>query len=386
MNRLRRPLDEEQRATFTELFFDLVFVLVITQLSTLLVQDVSVSGTLKTLFLLLVAWWAWLYTIWMTNWFDPDAGPVRAVLLAGMLASMIGAIALPEAFGDRALLLVAGYVGIQSVRNAFMVLAIDRDDPLQAPIVRIFVWNAWVGLIWLAGALLHGDARVAVWLVALALDYGGPFAGHWTPRLGRSRPTDWQLEPSHFMERIKLFMIIALGESIVAAGATASTLELTTPRVAALVVAFGVTTAFWWLYFDWHADRALERLQVAGAERGRLGRDLSYLHIPFVAGIVVAAVASELVIAHPGDELHDGERLTLAAGPLLYLVGSIGFKLRVLDKLSRTRLTASLLILAVVLATHLPRLATWTIVLAILAGVAVVEVSERELEPHADVL
>jgi low temperature requirement protein LtrA len=386
MNGLRRPLDQEQRATFTELFFDLVFVLVVTQLSSVLLDDVSVSGTAKTLFLLLVGWWAWLYTTWMTNWFDADAGPVRAVLFVGMLASMLGAIALPDAFGDRALLLVAGYVGMQSFRNGFMVLAVEENDPLRVPIIRIFVWNAWVGLIWLAGALLDGDARVSVWLVALVFDYAGPFAGHWTPGIGRSRPTDWQLEPSHFMERIKLFMLIALGESIVAAGAAASDLRLTTARVVALVVAFGITAALWWLYFDWHADRALEQLQVAGDERGRLGRDLSYLHIPMIAGIIVAAVANELVIVHPGDELHGGELLTLAGGPLLYLLGSIAFKVRVLGRLSRTRLAASAVILVAVLATNLPSLASWTIVFAVLTGLAVVEAAERELQPHPDPL
>ena len=145
-------------------------MLVITQLSSLLFNHLTFTGAAETLFLLLVAWWAWLYTTWATNWFDPDRGPVRAVLVGGMLASMLGAAAIPDAFGERALLLVVGYVGIQSVRNAFMVLATDRDDPLHMPFVRIFAWNLWVGAIWFTGALAGHEARTAFWIAALVCD------------------------------------------------------------------------------------------------------------------------------------------------------------------------------------------------------------------------
>src|SRR5687767_5846008 len=151
-NLRRRPGDEDEewRASSAELFFDLVFVLVVTQLSALLVDDLTISGATETLFLLLVAWWAWINTTWATNWFDPDRGPVRAVIVLLMLASMLGAAAIPDAFGERALLLVVGYVSIQTLRNAFMVLATDRRDPLHLPLVRIFSWSLWVGAIWLA--------------------------------------------------------------------------------------------------------------------------------------------------------------------------------------------------------------------------------------------
>ena len=141
----RHPAEDDSpaRASFVELFFDLVFVLAVTQLSSVLIDDLTVPGAAETLFLLLTAWWAWIYTTWMTNWFDGETRPVRAILLVGMLASLCGAIAIPEAFGDRAGLFVVGYVGIQLVRNAFMVLATQRGDPLHTPLVRIFVWSAW---------------------------------------------------------------------------------------------------------------------------------------------------------------------------------------------------------------------------------------------------
>jgi low temperature requirement protein LtrA len=380
MRRVRRQTgeDEEARASTVELFFDLVFVFFITRLSDLLLHDLTVAGAAKTVFLFLVAWWAWIYTTWGTNWFDPTTGPVRAVLLVGMLASMLGAIAIPDAFGDRAWLLVVGYVSIQTLRNAFMVAATDREDPLHLPFVRILVWTAWVGLIWLAGLLVGEASRVPVWAVALGFDYLGPLVGHWTPFLGRSQPQAWELEPSHFVERIMLFLIIALGETIVAGGFAASELPVTAARVLALAVSFGITTALWWLYFEFHAERTLHELRAAASERGRLGRDLSYLHIPLALGIIVAAVGTELVISHPGERLSLRELIAIAAGPVLYLLGSVAFKLRVFGELWERRAAACVALAGTVaLASRLPALAIWALVLVLLTALAVVEAADR---------
>jgi low temperature requirement protein LtrA len=377
---LRRHPDSDDspaRASFVELFFDLVFVLAVTQLSSVLIEDLTVGGAAETLFLLLTAWWAWIYTTWMTNWFDPETRPVRAILLVGMFASLCGAIAIPEAFEDRAGLFVVGYVGIQLVRNAFMVLATQRSDPRRAPLVRIFVWSAWVSVIWLAGAVVEGDARIAVWIVALVLDYAGPLAGHWAPGLGRSVPADWDLVPSHFSERIGLFVIIALGETIVASGVTAGDLEMNATRIAAVVVSFGIAVAFWWLYFDYHAEGAARELESREAERGRLGRVLSYVHVPIVAGIIVAAVAAELVIAYPSEELHGSDLLPLAAGPGLYLVGSLVFKASVLHAQWRQRLIAVVAVFGVTLSgAFVPALAAWSLVLVVLVALALYETVE----------
>ena len=145
------------------MFFDLVFVLVVTQLSALLLDDVSLDGAARMMFLLLVAWWAWVYTTWTTNWFDPDTLEMRTVLLVGMIAGMLGAIAIPDAFGDRAWLLVIGYVGLQVIRNTFAVLATDAADSLYRPLVRFLRWNLVVAVFWALGALLDGQARIAVW-------------------------------------------------------------------------------------------------------------------------------------------------------------------------------------------------------------------------------
>ena len=384
----RHPAEDDSPAgaSFAELFFDLVFVLAVTQLSSVLVDDLTLTGAAETLFLMLAAWWAWIYTTWMTNWFDPETRPVRAILLVGMLASLCGAIAIPHAFDDRAGLFVIGYVGIQVVRNAFMVLATRRSDPLHEPLVRIFVWSAWVSMIWLAGALVEGETRIVLWIVALVLDYAGPLAGHWTPRLGRSVPTDWELVPSHFADRVQLFVIIALGETVVAGGVTASELEITAMRLAAVVVSFGITLAFWWLYFDYHAKRVAQVLLARESDRGRLGRVLSYLHVPMVAGIIVSAVAAELVIAHPGERLHDNELLLLAAGPALFLIGSLFFKASVLHAQWRQRLVAAVAVLVVTMSgVFAPALVTWSLVLIVLVGVALYETAWLKDRVSADV-
>jgi low temperature requirement protein LtrA len=384
----RHPSEDDSpaRASFVELFFDLVFVLAVTQLSAVLIDDLTVAGAAETLFLLLAAWWAWIYTTWMTNWFDPETRPVRAILLVGMLASLCGAIAIPDAFADRAGLFVAGYVGIQLFRDAFMVVATGRNDPLHMPLVRIFVWTVWVSMIWLAGALVEGDARIAVWIVALVLDYAGPLAGHWAPGLGRSVPADWELLPSHFSERVQLFVIIALGETIVAAGVTAGHLEMNATRIAAVVVSFGVSVAFWWLYFDHHAEFAARELQSREAERGRLGRALSYLHVPIVAGIIVGAVAAELVIAHPGDALQGNELLPLAAGPGLFLVGSLILKTTILHARWRQRVLAVVAVFGVTVSgAFLPALAAWSLVLVVLVALAVYETVELKRTARAAV-
>jgi low temperature requirement protein LtrA len=381
---IRRPPDHEARATSIELFFDLVFVFVVTQLSGRLADDLTLGGAAKTGLLVLAAWWAWVYTTWVTNWFDASTLVVRGILLVGMFAGMVGAISIPDAFGDRAWLLVAGYVGIQVVRNLFVVVVTHRDDPLYRPAQRILGWSCAVMPLWIAGALVDESARVVLWSIALALDYAGPLVGHALPGLGRSHPRDWHLEPSHFVERLELFLIIALGESIVEAGATASSQSPTLLRLTAVLVAMLMTAALWWLYFDTHAGRTFERLRGAADERGRLGRDLSYLYVLLVAGIIVAAVGNELVIAHPSDRLGGAELVALGVGPVLYLLGSVLLKIRVLGVPWQRRFFAAVLVAAAVaVGSSLPGLALWAVVLGILGGLATVEAIETRQEAAA---
>jgi low temperature requirement protein LtrA len=355
-----------------------VFVFAVTQLSHLLGSHLTLTGAAQTALLLLVVWWAWVYTTWMTNWFDPDSPVVRCLLIAVMLASLAMAIAIPHAFGDRALMFALGYGFLQVVRNAFVVWATDRQSQLHGAFIRILLWSIVVALLWIAGALLDDGARNAVWALALVIDYAGPAAGYWVPAVGRSPAGEWEIEGSHFAERFQLFIIIALGESIVVTGATASSLVLDFANGTALMVAFATSATLWWLYFDevgWRAQRTLSR----AGDSGRLARDAyTYLHIPIVAGIIVVAVADEVVIAHPGASPSGVELAVILGGPVLYLVGHTLFRLRMIHSVSGKRVVAAIAIFALApLGGTLSSLALAACVLAILAVLAAAETRNR---------
>jgi len=374
MARFLRSSDVEQRATNLELFFDLVFVFAVTQLSHSLVEHLDWKGGVETLFLLLVIWWAWIYTTWMTNWFDPDSPVVRSVLIAVMLASLLMAIAIPQAFDGRAVLFASSYVALQVVRNLFAVVGSPPGTPLRASMTGILGWSLAVAPLWIGGAFLDGGARWAVWLIALAVDYGGPYSGYWLPGLGRTTTADWRVDASHFAERFQLFVIIALGESIVVTGATASGFELDLAHGTAIAVAFLSSAALWWLYFDYVAVIAQRRLE-GSDDSGRLARDAyTYLHIPIIAGIIVTAVGDELVIAHPTEGLSGAELATVAGGPALYLLGHVGFRLRMTGTPSIKRLVAAAgCIGAGLLGALVPALAAAALVLAVLVGLIATE-------------
>ncbi|MDX6548861.1 MAG: hypothetical protein QOG33_2411 [Gaiellales bacterium] len=371
---LRQRTEQEQRATNLELFFDLVFVFAVTQLSHLLGSHLTFAGAAQTALLLLVTWWAWVYTTWMTNWFDPDATPVRCLLIAVMLASLAMAIAIPHAFGDRALMFALGYGSLQVVRNAFVVWATDRSSLLHWAFVRILTWSIAVAMLWLLGALLDGGARSAVWTIALVIDYAGPAAGYWVPVLGRSQTGEWEIEGAHFAERFQLFIIIALGESIVVTGATASGLQIDAARAAAIAVSFVTSAALWWLYFDYVATIAQRRLATS-QESGALARDAyTYIHTLMVAGIIVAAVGDAVLIRHPGAHATGAQLATLAGGPALYLAGHVAFRLQMAHSLSPKRVAATIaLLLAGVLGLVMPTLACASLILAILIALIVAE-------------
>jgi low temperature requirement protein LtrA len=371
---LRQHNGEEQRATNLELFLDLVFVFAITQLSHLLAAHLTATGAVETLFLLLVVWWGWSSTTWMTNFFDPDAIPVRLVLIAAMLASLLMAIAIPDAFGDRALLFAAGYAGLQGVRNAFALWATDPRWTQRRTFEGAALWSVVVGLLWIAGALMEDEVRFGLWTIALVIDYAGPFARYWVPGRGRASVDEWEVETAHFAERFQLFIIIALGESVVVTGATAADLDMNPSRLGAITVAFVGTAAMWWLYFSFVAAVAQVRLDTT-SHRGELARDgYTYLHAVMVAGIIVAAVGDEIVIAHPGAELTTAQLLAVGAGPAIYLLGHVAFRLRMTSTLSRKRLTgAAAVVAATATGLLLPALACAALILAAMIGVIVWE-------------
>jgi low temperature requirement protein LtrA len=350
MARFQRDRDagEEQRATTLELFYDLVFVFAITQVSHLLLDDLTWSGAGRALLVLLVVWWAWNYTTWVTNELDPDSIVVRMVLIGLMLATLLMAVAIPEAFGEHALLFVGSYVAIQVGRHAFLTFgSAERGTIERERAGRILIWFAAAGVLWIAGGVSDGSARTALWLAALALDYCAPLVLYWVPRRPRLASATWEVETAHFAERFQLFMIIALGESIVLTGAATAELDLGTARLAAFGIAFLGTAALWWLYFNYVARIAQRRLELA-SDRTRLARDAyTYLHAVLVAGVILAAVGNELVIAHPTDELPGREIAAVVGGPAIYLLGHAVFRLRMTGSVSWKRLGGALACVAV---------------------------------------
>jgi len=335
--------DQEQHASNLELFYDLVFVLAVTQVSHLLLPDLTWSGAAKSLLVLLVVWWAWNYTTWVTNMLDPDAIVVRLLVLALMFLSLVLAVAIPEAFGSRALLFAGAYVAIQVGRHAFLTFVVaGRGSPERRPAAHILTWFVASGVFWIGGALASGPTRIALWLVALGLDYLAPFVLYRIPGRPRLDPSAWEVETSHFAERFQLFVIIALGESIVITGATTAELPLDGVRMAAFGVAFLSTAAIWWLYFGYVAAIAQRRLERASTST-TLARDgFTYLHVVLVAGIIVAAVGDEIVIAHPTEQLSSAELVAVVAGPALYLLGHVLFRLRMAGSVSGKRLGGAL--------------------------------------------
>ena len=309
----------------------------ITQISHALVAHLTWAGAAEALFVLLVVWWAWIYTTWMTNFMDPEKVPVRVLLMLVMLASLLMSIAIPDAFGDRALLFAGSYVALQIVRNAFIAWSCPPASRIRLNFTVILIWSLVSGTLFIAGALMPAEARVPVWILALAIDYAGPAARYWVPGMPRAETGDWAIDAGHFSERFQLFVIIALGESIVITGATGADLEMDLARITAIAVAFIGSAALWWLYFNATARIAGRRL-AASDDPGRLARDAyTYAHIPIIAGIIVTAVGDELVIAHPGDTLHAPELAALVAGPVLYLFGHLLFRLRMAGSISRRR-------------------------------------------------
>jgi low temperature requirement protein LtrA len=375
-----------QPTTTVELFFDLVYVFAVTQLSHLILGDLSLGGVASAFFLLLVVWWAWIYTTWMVNWFDPASPAVRAVLTGVMLASLLMAAALPEALGEHGLLFAASYVALQVGRNVAATSLLSREHPLREVFERLVVWSALSGVLWLAGAALDGDQRLLLWIPALAVDLAAPVAGYWLPGRGRAATTDYDIEGGHFAERCQLYIIIALGESIVVTGATAAEAGLTPTAVLSLVVTFLETAALWWLYFGAAVEQSGEAMS-ASDDPGRLARDAyTYLHLPIVAGIIATAVGANLIIAEPGEPQHGVGLAMMLGGPALYLVGENLFQRRLTMKTNTKRLTvAGLLILLVPLAGQLAALLLGVIVTTLLAALALWELRAPSVDRHQDV-
>ena len=320
----RRDGETGPAVTNVELFFDLVYVFAVTQLSVYLRENLSGRGALEALVLFLAVWWAWNYTAWATNWIDPEHAAVRLLLLVLMLISLVMSAAIPGAFGGRGLSFAGAYVGLQVVRSACMVAAF-RGERMSRNYAQLLAWSCIAGGVWIGGAFAHGDARLAVWIAAVAIDVAAPLHGFALPLLGRTPMRDWTLAGGHLAERNQLVLLIALGESILAVGATFAGLAWDGARVAALVVGFAATVALWWIYFV-HRAEAASRLIAQSVDPARVGRAAyAYGHAVMVAGVIAVAVGIDLTIAEPHADAWPGAAAVVLGGPALYLLGNLLF-------------------------------------------------------------
>jgi low temperature requirement protein LtrA len=371
---LMRKRSGEQRVTNIELFFDLVYVFAITQLSHFLLAHATVRGALQAGLLLAMVWTVWAYTTWVTNWVDPEQMAVRLLLVALMLASMTMSISLPRGFGDLGLWVGGAYAVQQIGRSVFVVIAL-RGDPLQANFKRILAWCVVSSALAVGGGFAHGYGRDLLWVLAVGVDLAGGTVGFATPWLGRSRTSDWTIEGGHFAERCQAFVLIALGESIVIIGATLSAdKSATVASVTGFVVAFAGSVALWWLYFDQSAAAAAQRI-ARSDDPGRLGRSAYHIvHPVIVAGIIVAAAADEKVLSAPGATPSTASAWMILGGPALFLAGHAAFKFLVWRVVSWPRLAGiAVLALLALAAKAMPALALAICAAAVVTAVAVTD-------------
>jgi low temperature requirement protein LtrA len=357
--------------TNTELFFDLVYVFAITRLSSRLAEHLSGPGVLETVILLGAVWWAWNYTAWATNWIDPNRRVVQALLLVLMFASLVMAAAIPQAFGPRGLEFAAAYVGLQLLRSAFMVVAFGRGDRMRRNFAQLLAWSAIAGAAWIAGAFLPLPARLGLWIVAVLIEYLAPAHGFALPGAGRTPMSDWSLAGEHLSERMQAFVIIALGESVVAVGSSFSTAGHTAMAWGGFLIGFLANVSLFAIYFVRGGEQASEQIASAAdpAKAGRGG--YAYAHLVMVAGIIALAVAIEHTSTHPLGHLSAATAAVILASPAIYLAGNAWFHATVTGGLPSARLAGAgvlaLLIPVALVASPLVLLALATLVVLILA-------------------
>jgi low temperature requirement protein LtrA len=342
----RRDHADSGKVAFVELFFDLVFVFAVTQLSHSLIEHLSPHGLLEVGILMLAVWWVWIFTTWVTNWLDPQTQPVRLMLFVLMLAGLVLAISIPEAYGPRGLTFACAYVFMHLGRSLFMCWVLrGHAHGNYRNFLRISCWLAASAVFWITGGLVDEDLRISLWLVALAIEYAAPAAGFHTPGLGRSTTRDWDVSGAHMAERCGLFVIIALGESLLVTGATFADIEWSVAASVAFLATFTGSVAMWFVYFNLGAEHALERI-ARSDDPGRLARlAYSYMHIPIVAGIILVAASDEIVLAHPAGHATGLGGLAVIGGPFVFLLGNLLFKRVVFGEFPRSHV-AGLVLLA----------------------------------------
>ncbi|SIR27613.1 Low temperature requirement protein LtrA [Rhizobium sp. RU20A] len=325
---LRQDDRKSSKASFPELFFDLVFVFALIQLSETLAKDFSVSIAAEALLFILALWSVWIHTTWVTNLLNAEHESVRLLLFALMLCGILLAIALPEAFGEKGLLFAGAYAALQMTRSVFALVALRRAGSEQAgTFLRVTLWTAASAALWLAGGLADGQTRITLWAIALLIEYLAPVIRYWLPGLGRGTREETGINGEHLAERAALFVIIALGETILTTGKNASERFDETTTLPVLICAFVNTVLMWWLYFHDGQQQAAEKAEEAEDEAvsdkkpvGTVRTLFAYTHLPIVAGIILTAVGEDFALSH-AHAMTPAHAAAILGGPALFLIG-----------------------------------------------------------------
>ena len=362
-------MDAEQKVTPLELFFDLVFVFAITQVTAMMADDPTWAGVGRGMLILAAIWWAWSGYAWLTNFLATDEGAIRAAIFVSMTAMLVLSIALPHAFGDDAVLFGACYVVVRVVHLVVYWNSAALDEGLRSSINSVIAFWLFMPVMILVGGIVGGDLQYVFWIVALVLDYGATLV------LGVQ---GWKVQAGHFAERFGLIMIIALGESLVAIGVGASENDLSAGVVTAIVLGVATACAMWWAYFDVVAVVAERKLHEAqGLARITMARDsYAYLHLPMIAGVVLFALGMKKTVGDFDHALKPVPAAALCGGVALYLAAHVAFRWRNVRSVNRHRLIAATLLLAFIpLADEMVALAA----LAIVTGVTTLLIAYEAL-------
>lgn len=373
----------EAKVTFEELFFDLVYVFAVTQLSHYLLGHLTLLGAMQTLLLWFAVWLGWQYTGWVTNWFDPRSRSVRLMLFGVMGVGLVMSAALPGAFAERGLTFALSYVAIQVGRTLYVLWLLGASHALSANFRRILGWLCISAVFWILGALDTGGTRMAWWALAVACEYISPMFGFRLPGLGVSRSSDWTIEGGHLAERCQLIVIVALGESLLLIGATFAGAEhLDYLTILAMLTSFIGSLAMWWLYFDTSSHDGSHKIAHSD-DPGRMGAYFHYVHVVLVAGIIVTAVGNELVIAHPHGHMTLASAAVLLGAPFIYFFGNALYKRVVYDRWPRSHLVGLVLLIGLAAVAPLTDLlalnALTTVVVLVVA--ALDSAARSKLEP-----
>jgi low temperature requirement protein LtrA len=331
-----RERGAERDVSPLELFFDLVYVFAIGQLSHHLFAHLDLRTGAETLILALAVFHAWYMVAWGANWLDPDPLSVRAALVGLMFASLLMSVAIGDAFDDRAWLFVTGYLLLQVGRCVFLIVAL-RGRPQGEHFVNDLVWELLTGVPWVAGAVADGDARLVLWGLAVAAAYGGAWAQHWLP--GRGRRVDvehTEIAGGHLVERFRLFFIIVLGETVLTMGNAFAGEPFALERLLALAIGFAGTVALWWCYFQ-RAEALGARAAETAEDAGAVALWGTWTLTLIVLALIAIAVADELAIAHPGDDATLGFTFLAFGGPALFLLAQLLFQHAALGRAPRSR-------------------------------------------------